>query len=157
MRALLGVALLAGCGYSYPAPSVADRAVIDDAVAQYADLRRDTTACDPGELQIYQPPDPDVFLDVCVGFARGSCVEGYRCLDGCFVPEPTQISPTTGPSIIIAGLVPEGRRQVVIAHETMHWLQLCSTGDGDAGHADPLVWAPMGVLTQTEAWILYER
>ncbi len=40
-----------------------------------------------------------------------------------------------------------------VRHETLHWLAWCTgyQASGDAGHADPRLWGPGGVLARAES------
>ncbi len=146
--------LVTACTYKYPVSSKEDLAVLEYAQTQYTTLNRNIDKCNTAEVQVYQPKDPAIFLEMCRGYARGSCNPNYRCLDGCFVERPTMIAPTKGPTIVVAGVLDPLNTRLIVAHEAMHWLQGCATGDTDFYHADPEVWADAGVLSKVEKLVI---
>ena len=58
------------------------------------------------------------------------------------------------PLLVISELQPNAHRNLLVVHETMHWLERCSGKGIDFDHEDPRVWQDARVVAQQEVRLL---
>lgn len=119
--------MVAACAAEPPPETVPDTRAVTAAVEAWdAAGMPYTQRCSDTRGRIVFDIRPDV-MAICGEDSAGIVI-------GCFIPPRAEGSP-----IIVATDDP-WRRTDTIVHEACHWLSWCGLGDGDAMHANAMVW-----------------